>query len=210
MGWGADGSAFAVTGALFLLWGAIASSSIVRARLAILVSILVAAAVFITAAFLSRAHGGWTSSRLTWCFVLLPVVFAAFFAVRAVAVHSGERSQPGRLAREHAARRQGADPSDADEVNVSSPLLRASNPAASGTELADLAYAYPELRAVIAANPATPANVLGWLAATGGDGIADAIAARPPDSTTRTADGTPHGTTHGSADRQGGRGEPGT
>ena len=205
MGWGADGSAFAVTGALFLLWGAIASSSVVRARLAILVSILVAAAVFITAAFLSRAHGGWSSSRLTWCFVLLPIAFAAVFAVRAAAGLSGERSRPARQAREHAARRQVDGASDADDVSASSPWLRASNPAASGTELADLAYAHPELRAVIAANPATPATVLGWLAATGGDGIADAIAARPPDSTSRMRDGTPHG----SADRQGGKSESG-
>jgi hypothetical protein len=34
------------------------------------------------------------------------------------------------------------------------------------------------LRLAIAINPATPANVLGWLASSGGDGVTDAIARR--------------------------------
>jgi hypothetical protein len=65
MGWGAVGSAFAVIGALFLVCGALTSGPTVRARLPVLVSILTVAAIFITAAFLSRTCGGWTSSRWT-------------------------------------------------------------------------------------------------------------------------------------------------
>ncbi len=178
MGWGAEGSAFAVTGALFLVCGAIASGSRVRARLSTLVTILVIASSSFGAAFLARAHGGWGSSPWTWIFPLLPLVLIAFFVVRAFSGTGERHSMSGCLTPKLAARRKTESDSEAAEVAASSRLRSASDPTASGTELADLAYAHPELRIAIAANPATPANVLGWLASSGGDGIREAIARR--------------------------------
>jgi len=55
---------------------------------------------------------------------------------------------------------------------------RAHNPYTDPAGLAELAYGYPSLRAVVAANPATPAQVLEWLATTGDTVVAAAIAAR--------------------------------
>lgn len=205
MGWGADGSAFAITGALFLLCGAIASSSVVRARLSALVSILMAASVFIAAAILSRSHGGWTSSPWIWSFALLPIVLIAFLGARAAAGLQEEHSMSRCLAPQMAAQRMSASASEAADVGAASPSCRASNPTASGTELADLAYAHPELRVAIAANPATPANVLGWLASSGGDGVADAIARRGSEDTQRSQERPSHKSTDG----QGGTRESG-
>lgn len=184
MGWGAEGSAFAVTGALFLLCGAIASGPAVRARFPVLVSILTVAAVFIAAAFLPRTFGGWTSSRWTWCAALLPIALMAVLGTRATASvnhshsHSHSHWLVKCLAPQRAARNRAVIAHEAGEAAASSRLRAASDPAASGTELADLAYAHPELRLAIATNPATPANVLGWLASSGGDGVTDAIARR--------------------------------
>lgn len=55
---------------------------------------------------------------------------------------------------------------------------RAHNPHTEPTELADLAYGYPGLRAAVAANPATPATVLEWLAGSRDPVVTAAIAAR--------------------------------
>jgi lysylphosphatidylglycerol synthetase-like protein (DUF2156 family) len=191
MGWGAEGSAFAVTGALFLLCGAIASSPTVRARLPVLVSIITVAAVFIAAAFLPRTYGGWASSRWDWCAALLPTALMAVLCARAAVGVSHSRLLVKRLAPQRAARARAVNAQDAAEAVASSRLRTASDPAASGTELADLAYAHPELRLAIATNPATPANVLGWLASSGGDGVTDAIARRS--SADATDDGGGHG-----------------
>ena len=180
MGWGAEGSAFAVTGALFLLCGAITSGPTVRARLPVLVSILTVAAIFITAAFLSRTYGGWTSARWTWFAALLPTALMARLGARATVsvIHSHSHSFVKRLAPQGAASDKAVNAQDKAEAAASSRLRTASDPTAPGTELADLAYAHPELRIAIATNPATPANVLGWLASSGGEGMTDAIARR--------------------------------
>jgi lysylphosphatidylglycerol synthetase-like protein (DUF2156 family) len=178
MGWGADGSAFAVTGALFLLCGAIASGPLLRARLPVLVSILTVAAVFIAAAFLSRTFGGWTASQWTWCAALLPLALMAVLGTRAAVSASHSHPIVKCLAPQRAARDRAVIAQEATEAAGASRLRAASDPAASGTDLADLAYAHPELRLAIAINPATPANVLGWLASSGGDGVTDAIARR--------------------------------
>lgn len=185
MGWGADGSAFAVTGALFLVSGAIASGPRVRARFATLLSILTMAAASFGAAFLARAHGGWGSSTWTWSAVLLPLVLIAFFVVRASAGTAQKHPMSKCLVPQLAARRKTPSDSEAADLAASSRLRSASDPTASETELADLAYAHPELRVAIAANPATPANVLGWLASSGGDGIREAIALRDSGDTSR-------------------------
>ncbi|NYI40098.1 hypothetical protein [Demequina lutea] len=149
-----------------------------RASRLALMSILVVAAVFFTAAFLSRTYGGWTSSPWTWLAALLPTVLMVVVGSRAAEDLSGSHALVKCLAPHRAVKDRAASASEAAEVAASSPLCTASDPTASGTELADLAYAHPELRVAIANNPATPANVLGWLASSGGDGITDAIATR--------------------------------
>lgn len=188
MGWGADGSAFAVTGALLVVSAAISRSPFVRARFLTMVPILVAAAVSFAAAFISRSYGGWTLWPWIWVVALLPLVLTVVLVARALAGMARTTSVSRRLAHQLAARRKMAS---ASEVAASSRLRSASDPTASGTELADLAYAHPEVRVAIAANPATPANVLGWLASSGGQGVADAIARRGSEGTPRTStDGT--------------------
>jgi hypothetical protein len=178
MGWGADGSAFAVTGALFLLCGALTSGPTVRTRLPVLVSIITVAAAFITAAFLSRTYGGWTSSRWTWFAALLPIALMAVLGARAAVSVTHSHPFAKRPAPQRAASDRAVNAQEEAEAAASSRLRTASDPAAPGTELADLAYAHPELRLAIATNPATPANVLGWLASSGGDGVTYAIARR--------------------------------
>ena len=178
MGWGAEGSAYAVTGALFLLCGAIASGPAVRARRPVIIAILVVAAVFIAAAFLSHTYGGWASTPWAWLAALVPATLLAFLGVRAKVDLSASHSFARCLAPQRSARDRAAMASEEAEAAASARLDKASDPNASGTELADLAYAHPELRVVIAANPATPANVLGWLASNGSDEVSGAIATR--------------------------------
>jgi hypothetical protein len=152
----------------------------------VLVSILAVAAVFIAAAFLSRTYGGWTSSPWIWCAALLPTALMVLWGARAAVRVTHPHSLVKCMAPQRAARDRAVNAQEAAEAAVSSRLRMASDPTASGTELADLAYAHPELRLAIAANPATPANVLGWLASIGGDGVTDAIARRS------SADATDH------------------
>ncbi len=190
MGWGAEGSAFAVTGALFLLCGAIASGPTVRARRLVAISMLVIAAFFITAAFLARSYGGWATTPWAWFATLLPLALLAFLGARATTglatSHSYSRcSVPQRSARERA-----AAASEEAEAAASARLRRAADPHTSGSELADLAYGHPDVRLIVASNPATPANVLGWLATSGGEGIAEAIATRNSDGATSDAEAT--------------------
>src|SRR5690606_7874196 len=52
------------------------------------------------------------------------------------------------------------------------------DPQATAEELADIAFTKPYLRAAVAINPATPANVLDWLASQGDPVVHSAIAAR--------------------------------
>jgi hypothetical protein len=64
----------------------------------------------------------------------------------------------------------------ADKPN--SRVALAIDPAASSTELEELAYTSPETRPAVAAHAATPASVLSWLAVNGDDAVVAAIAAR--------------------------------
>lgn len=189
MGWGAEGSAFAVTGALFLLSGAFASSPMVRAGRTALVVIFAAAAVFIGAGFLTRTHGGWLLSPWTWLLPIFPAFLTAILGARLFAKWAPRHRIATCVVPSRGDRRKSAS-GGASHADASARLEKAADPAASGAELADLAYSHPELRVTIAANPATSANVLGWLASSGGEGIAAAIAARGSGNTPRrSADG---------------------
>lgn len=55
---------------------------------------------------------------------------------------------------------------------------KAADPQASAQELAEIAFAYPQARATVAANPATPVNVLEWLASQEDPAVLAAIGAR--------------------------------
>ncbi|WP_430868137.1 hypothetical protein [Demequina aurantiaca] len=63
-------------------------------------------------------------------------------------------------------------------VDEAAARAHAHNPHTSATELADLAYEYPALRAAVAANPATPSAVLDWLATSGDPVLIAAISSR--------------------------------
>jgi lysylphosphatidylglycerol synthetase-like protein (DUF2156 family) len=178
MGWGAEGSAYAVTGALFLLCGAIASGPAVRARRPVTISMLIVAAGFIAAAFLSRTHGGWASTSWAWFVALVPATLVALLGVRATVGVPASHSLAKCLAPQRSAKDRATMTTEEAEAAATARLHKASDPHASGAELADLAYAHPELRVVIATNPATPANVLGWLASNGSEEISGAIATR--------------------------------
>ena len=57
--------------------------------------------------------------------------------------------------------------------------MRAADPTASPQELARIAYAHADMRATVAGNPATPANLLEWLASVGDPAVHAAISTRP-------------------------------
>lgn len=178
MGWGAEFTAFAVAGALFLLCAAAATIPQARARRLILVASSIAAAVFIAAAFLRKSVTGFATSPWAWIVTVVPLILLAVL---------GRRIVTGMVAQHRRARRNPPMRTNpavvvprvvVDKEAQAARLRIAQDPATSATELADLAYSHSELRVTIAANPSTPANVLGWLASNGGEGAAQAIARR--------------------------------
>lgn len=103
---------------------------------------------------------------------------------------------PGRTFSAHPAqprwapvRRVTVAPTDTHAMGSEVARARAHNPHTAASELADIAYAHPALRAAVAGNPATPAAVLEWLAKCGDPVVTTAISARgsslPPRATTR-------------------------
>lgn len=76
-------------------------------------------------------------------------------------------------------------------ANDAAARARAHNPHTAATELAALAYGYPALRAAVAANPATPATVLEWLAKSGDPVVTAAISARGSSLARRDATADP-------------------
>jgi len=180
MGWGAEQSAYAVTGGLLLLSGAIAGYPRAGVRHGIRVGALAVAAIFIAGAFLSGSRGFFSFGPWLWISAFAPAVFLAVVIGRILRTGTARHQVldcvvPGRAAH----RRDGVD-SVAAEALASSRLKAAADPLTSGAELADLAYAYADVRVAIATNPSTPANVLGWLVSIGGDEVAQAIARRSP------------------------------
>ncbi len=67
---------------------------------------------------------------------------------------------------------------DTGEGGDGSARARAANPETSPEELAEIAFAHADLRSRVAANPATPSNVLEWLASHGDPVVHAAISAR--------------------------------
>lgn len=186
----AAGTAFAGTGALFVVTAVMAAGPMVNKRIPAVAAALLAAALFFAAWWFSRAHDGWTSSPWLWGLTALPIALMVRWGVRA-AVEASHPHSMGRCAPTRGTqRRRESVESTAGEGTSASRALLASDPGTPGTELADLAYEYPELRLAIAANPSTPANVLGWLASNGPEGTANAIAGRRTD---RTPGGRPSG-----------------
>lgn len=178
MGWGAEQSAFAVTGTLLLLSGAIAGLPSARVRHSLRVGTVAAAAIFIAAAFLSASHGRLAIGPWIWFVALASAIFLGVLAARVVAAWTPAKRVLERVAPGLAAHRRDAT----DKVSAQTPahirLKSAADPSTSGNDLADLAYAHPDVRVAVAANPSTPANVLGWLASIGEDEVTQAIAQR--------------------------------
>ena len=70
------------------------------------------------------------------------------------------------------------DPSDPNADDYGTRLRQAGDPATPPEVLADLAYNHPELRPLIAANPAAYEGLLEWMAALGEPAVTAALAAR--------------------------------
>lgn len=189
MGWGAEQSAFAVTGALLLLCTAIASNPRWGIGRTWLVVTIVGSFSFIVTAFLLKPDDGMTPSIWAWLSAVGPAILLLVWTLRVVAIahpryHALDWVVPGRARQ----RREGTGTA-ADLAAASVRLARAGDPATPAAELADLAYSHPDARAAVAANPSTPASVLGWLAATGDDDVIAAIAQRTSSTTPSTDEG---------------------
>jgi len=179
MGWGAEQSAYAVIGALLLLSGAIAGYPSSRVSRRVRMGTLAAAGIFIAAGFLAGSYEGLALTPWLWVAAFAPAVFLAVVGARVlhawIPVHSAlERVAAGTAA--HLAE----SPVAPSRTAVSSRAQRAADPFTSAAELADLAYVHPDVRVAVAANPSTPANVLGWLVSIGGNEVAQAVAHRSP------------------------------
>jgi hypothetical protein len=178
MGWGAEQSAFAVTGALLLFCTAIASNPRWGIGRTWLVITVVGSFGAIGAAFLVSADDGLSRAPWAWLSALGPALLLLVWSVRIFAMW-----QPGHRALDCVVPGRGAHRRDdattaAAQAAASARVTRAADPETPAAELADLAYSHPEARVAVATNPSTPANVLGWLAATGADDVMSAIAHR--------------------------------
>lgn len=182
MHWSAEEFVLVITAFLFL--GLVASSllpgveltSTTRATFAI------GAAAFVgTAALLARI-GDARYPPFLWVLPAIPVIILGFLLRGAI---NRERRDTSPAEPHMHSRRL---PTFLPPLEQESPRheahhglrARASDPAASPHELARIAYSHPEIRATVAGNPATPANLLEWLAAVGDTTVHAAISARQP------------------------------
>lgn len=167
MGWGAEETALAGLGALFLC-GVIAS---LHPRLALSlasrIALSVGAGCYLAAAIAASSEANVGALPLLWALPLAPVTVAIMLIREMVMTGAGHRihlvTPP---------------PTAPTSTEIEQRKRRATDPSTPGPELADLAYTEPDLRVSIAANPATPSSVLGWLASSGDDAVLDAIAGR--------------------------------
>lgn len=187
MNWSAGEIFLAVTGALFVV--VVASSFLPRFELT-RTSQWTASAVALGCVGLAITLAGIEGVRYPLALWLLPLVPLAVIGVlvrdaiashaRAVPARPSERS----LAHDaDAPRRAAFFPPTIESLTVGEGgdgrvRALASDPEATAQELADIAFSSPQLRGLVAMNPATPANVLEWLASQGDSEVHAAIAAR--------------------------------
>jgi hypothetical protein len=185
--WSAEEFVLAAMGALFLI--IVATSFLPRFELSNLSRVLfgVGAVAFVAVAWLSAGLEVVRYPPLVWILPMVPLTIIGVLVRDAIAwhpgavpAHSGE-SSPGADA--DASRRAAFFPPTDQDVSVGEGgdgrvRALASDPEASAQELADIAFTKPQLRATVASNPATPSNVLEWLASQGDPVVHAAIKAR--------------------------------
>ena len=173
MEWGVEQSALAVVGALFLLVLTLTFTHRLAATTNGRVAIATSAAAYVAAAFALPSIEEARLGAFAWFIPLVPLIMVAASATKAV--HSmWERVVHHAPASSSSVSAGAAAPGGTERLM----LRRALDPSTPATELADLAYGHPELRARVAANPSTPSSVLGWLATAGDDSVRSAIASR--------------------------------
>jgi len=184
MHWSAEEFALVITGFLFL--AAVASSFLPRVELTRVqqAALAIGAAAVLGSAVLSARTEDAHLSGPAWAALAFPV---AALAVIVTLAHSSRSGHPTRASAldEHAPEA----PSGVTRTSVLAPravdsparrvlLARAADPGSSAQELLQIACRHPHLRAVVAANPSTPASTLDWLASHGDPEIREAIALR--------------------------------
>lgn len=185
MSWSAEESVLAVTGVLF--FAIVVMSFMPRFEMSTMSrsAFAMGAVVTVVLAPLLAMNAAVQYPPLVWLLPLVPVT------VMGVLIRDARRGVPqpsvvipdAPVVDPDAPRRAAFFPPDEPLVSLGeggdgSARERASDPGASAHELADIAFAYPHLRATIAQNPATPATILEWLASHGDPVINAAIAAR--------------------------------
>ncbi|MFN3866640.1 MAG: hypothetical protein ACK4MD_07995 [Demequina sp.] len=164
MYWSAEEFVLVITAFLFL--GLVASSFLPRVELTPTsrATFAIGAAVSVGSAALLARIEVVQYPPLLWALPAIPMAIAGVLA-RDALTRRGHVVLP---------------PQPQDQASRLDLRGRAADPHTSPQELASLAYSHPEVRATIAGNPATPANLLEWLAAVGDPAVHAAISAREP------------------------------
>ncbi|WP_284327992.1 hypothetical protein [Demequina litorisediminis] len=141
----------------------------------------VGAIVFLAAAVVLASIDSVVYPPFLWLAPLVPLVILGVLIRDAVVSARGETSAPSQRSSSAPVRRASVIPVAA--VTPGSPSdrmlrMRAADPTASPQELARIAYAHPDMRATVAGNPSTPANLLEWLASVGDPAVHSAISTR--------------------------------
>ncbi len=192
MSWSAEELVLVGMGALFLL--IVATSFAPRIELSNLSRVLFAvwAIAFFAVAWFSAGLEVVRYPPFVWILPMVPLTIIGVLVRDAIAWHPGAvPAQPGAPAPgvdADALRRAAFFPPIDDAVTVGEGgdgrvRALAADPEASAQELADIAFTKPQLRATVASNPATPSNVLDWLASQGDPVVHAAIKARVTVST---------------------------
>lgn len=172
MSWSAEAVALAVTGGVLLL--DVIASLHPRVALSTLSRVIfgVAAVFFISVAVLAQTV---LSLELPGVVLVLPLVP---LAITVVGVRDAIRRRPAITSQSSAPMELQAEPAPFGAAGPLGERMLAESPYATATELAGLAYARPELRPTIAANPVAPSSLLQWMVEQGEPAVIAAIAAR--------------------------------
>jgi len=175
MHWSAEEFVLVITGVLFA--GIVASSRLPRVELTLTSrrAFAIGAVVFIGAAAALATVENASYPPLLWVLPLVPLMVIGVLIHDAVAAGAagGGIEEPTMGAQEDS-----VTVTTATSSAFGAEKALAADPSASAEELAEIAYAEPMLRPVVAANPATPASLLEWLSALGDPAVQRAIGAR--------------------------------
>ena len=179
MHWSAEEFVLVITAFLFL--AIVASSFLPRVELTSTsrATFAIGAAMFVGAAAALARIEDVRYPPFLWVLPVIPLVVIGVLIRDAVEASRAPGEAPAPTVR----RASAFVPGDAPDQDPRAQRVlreRAGNPEASPQELASIAYSHPEIRATVAGNPSTPANVLEWLAAVGDASVHAAISAREP------------------------------